>query len=126
MEVRKKLSVFSQDYLKLQDNCFNLLLHTTFSEDMRTALYFTNIEGNFINYSKINKLKKKSKECIEEMWNNKEVTDRERLLYNVPNLTKEVIDKSNEVNQRLDKIFVNTKDIIERLGNCSNLTSLTY
>lgn len=117
MEVRKKLSVLSKDYLKLQDNCFNLLLHSTFSEDMRTALYFTNTEGNFINYSRITKLKKKSKECIEEMWNNREITDRERLLYNIPNLTKEVIDGSNKANKRLDKIFVNTRDIVQRLGN---------
>ena len=53
LEMLKSVSVHSEDYLKMQDNCFNALIKSIIPDDICSSLYYANREQNYINLSKL-------------------------------------------------------------------------
>lgn len=115
MEMQRKASTLKETSVRLQDHCFNVIVQNIISDDMKMGMYFARTSPRYIDYSKVEKWKKKTKYCLQELYEKGEICPRDWLLVQA-GMDKRQTDIINTVNKLLYEVYADTKSLLQRLG----------
>lgn len=115
MEMQRKASTLKETSVRLQDHCFNVIVKNIIIDDMKMGMYFARTSPRYIEYSKVEKWKKKTKYCLQELYEKGEISPRDWLLVQA-GMDKRQTEVINNVNKLLYEVYAETKTLLQRLG----------
>lgn len=113
--MQAKIGVLSEESTKMQDHCFNVLSKYLVPEDFHMGMYFCSTNGPYVDYPKLEKLKKKSKYCLQDLFLKGEITERDMMFVQM-GISKESARKLNENHPLFYEIYANSKMLLKEVA----------